>query len=1140
MGTNAAKYLFRVTLDSSAGSIYTDLRKFVFNISTGGFTNVYVKIYIRTKANVSSSTDTWNVWNKTSKTWVLTTDSSATDANTKCYLNGWSGYNVINVSNFTFGSARDNQYQNVRFVFGAETNTYPATSDYPASTYGGGGIYSILGYGGMGWNASTNLGRIGHLYTWDGNETMILPNGLQVNTDGTSNVNIQSRTTGSVSYGSTNPRLRFTNSDASQTLELIFTDFDNVTSPASFGAAPSSLSLTGNQGGEWLFVPRLGIHGYNSPYAPEISVRDPSNRDFNLYYSNSHATGWNILKVRPGDSSGVGVTVGYSSGGSMIIGAGESPFQLNQTLFTIGKNPYTAATTAWSTASEMMFISSDNEIYFMTGMQSYGTDNHTDWTDVKTAIFDNYGAFRPSINNKGSIGDSTRQWSTIYGGTIYENGTSLANKYLKFDTVTSNMDANNFLTTTGWTNVNVTNGTNLPTTNWGILLHKAYPAVQMWIPDNAAGIYFRRKADSSTAASAWWGITGTAGTTYNLDVLPQRTVTGTTLDSQSGSFAFSGSGAPWAGTDWVGLQIGDSVDKFQITVNDSVILVRQNDSGGTDSTHWGAWNKMFSTSGGTMTGNIVFDAVTSESYPASSYGLNWSGSTDWAKIYYRVDANDAGRLVFDIGDDNNVRFDFAYGGTTKAYINYEGGASFSYITSAYRGSFATQATTSTADGDLYANGALEIRETGRQGSAVSSYKNAPRIGFHWSGRIAASLYFHNDGLFYFRKQNGTSRATIDANVTGKLLALSTITYGEGGLQWKDLSTTASDAKNDPTKVCNPVADWFHHIILNHSNSNGYYVDIAACFHSNYIAYRRIQTGQDKGWVRLCDSSNSIYNGIYQKCYSATSTAGWRRILTMPSQNSSGYTTGTFEFHFRRQYNNSAPESFGIRVVCNYTTPKISLIYSNSYSASTKIMPEFRVVRASDSKQVHFEIYYNLTLRNAFSVRYFIHQPYLMGGESSPTFPTENYDGGNDLPVVNDNPVVQATMRIPTDGTPGICYVIYDDSTGSTGPSVSYAAQYKYLIVTCKPSSTFAISTITIPIPAQGAATQRHSIVYSNDVSGSSQPTRTLSGTIELSWSSTTCNLTSRTAAYYVEAGSSITSVSSSITANIIKIVGVIY
>ena len=76
--------------------------------------------------------------------------------------------------------------------------------------------------------------------------------------------------------------------------------------------------------------------------------------------------------------------------------------------------------------------------------------------------------------------------------------------------------------------------------------------------------------------------------------------------------------------------------------------------------------------GGTMTGDITFTAVTSTSYPATSCKLYWTGSTDWAKIYYSVTAADAGKLVFDIGDDTNTQIAFAYNGTIKSYINTNG------------------------------------------------------------------------------------------------------------------------------------------------------------------------------------------------------------------------------------------------------------------------------------------------------------------------------------------------------------------------------------------------------------------------------------------------------------------------------------
>ena len=126
-------------------------------------------------------------------------------------------------------------------------------------------------------------------------------------------------------------------------------------------------------------------------------------------------------------------------------------------------------------------------------------------------------------------------------------------------------------------------------------------------------------------------ITSSALSSY----LKHITVNSTTLNNTSGSFAFSGSEAPFAGQDWVGLQIGDSVDKWQLVGADSSLKWRQNDSGGTN-TSWGDWRTILDSSnytsflsgyattgqltnylpltGGTMTGNITFSGSAGISY----------------------------------------------------------------------------------------------------------------------------------------------------------------------------------------------------------------------------------------------------------------------------------------------------------------------------------------------------------------------------------------------------------------------------------------------------------------------------------------------------------------------------------------------
>ena len=165
-GTNAAKNMMRVTL-ATDGRLYTVLNKFIMYISTNGATSMYVKIRIRLQSDVSGGNDTWKIWNKTSKTWVATTDASATDANTKCSLSGWSGFNVINVSGFTtYGNVPASHYGNIQFIFGCEKND---------SQYSGPIIQSIQGFGGVGWTTPSTIALTGHLYSYNVDKNAAFP-----------------------------------------------------------------------------------------------------------------------------------------------------------------------------------------------------------------------------------------------------------------------------------------------------------------------------------------------------------------------------------------------------------------------------------------------------------------------------------------------------------------------------------------------------------------------------------------------------------------------------------------------------------------------------------------------------------------------------------------------------------------------------------------------------------------------------------------------------------------------------------------------------------------------------------------------------------------------------------------------------
>lgn len=77
--------------------------------------------------------------------------------------------------------------------------------------------------------------------------------------------------------------------------------------------------------------------------------------------------------------------------------------------------------------------------------------------------------------------------------------------------------------------------------------------------------------------------------------------------------------------------------------------------------------------------------------------------------------------------------------------------------------------------DRYRTSGLQIRENGLVTNSQSDIAYAPSIGFHWASRIAATMLFHSDGNFYLRKQDGVTRASLDANIIGNAATATKLT-----------------------------------------------------------------------------------------------------------------------------------------------------------------------------------------------------------------------------------------------------------------------------------------------------------------------------------------------------------------------------
>ena len=106
---------------------------------------------------------------------------------------------------------------------------------------------------------------------------------------------------------------------------------------------------------------------------------------------------------------------------------------------------------------------------------------------------------------------------------------------------------------------------------------------------------------------------------------------------------------------------GNTIGKFNPKSGNATINITPSNIGAAASGHTHSYLPL---SGGTLTGDLKFSTIagwptpSGETYPIDSDGISWSGSSDSAKIFYRVTGSDHGNLVFQTGDDTTSDFIF--------------------------------------------------------------------------------------------------------------------------------------------------------------------------------------------------------------------------------------------------------------------------------------------------------------------------------------------------------------------------------------------------------------------------------------------------------------------------------------------------
>lgn len=171
--TNMAneKCMLRITLDTDKIPVYTIFNKFALYVSTNGSTGCYCTI----DASLES----------TPTTFVPFAD--------KVNISGWSGWNIINVTNLvSYGNSPSRQYGLIRFTFGCSSGN--------DGKYYGLQIYRIMGFGGVGWTTCSNMAKNGSIYSYDSNQNVTFPAAVVApNFNGSLNGNAKTATNASTS-----------------------------------------------------------------------------------------------------------------------------------------------------------------------------------------------------------------------------------------------------------------------------------------------------------------------------------------------------------------------------------------------------------------------------------------------------------------------------------------------------------------------------------------------------------------------------------------------------------------------------------------------------------------------------------------------------------------------------------------------------------------------------------------------------------------------------------------------------------------------------------------------------------------------------------------------------------------------------
>lgn len=649
------------------------------------------------------------------------------------------------------------------------------------------GVLNINESNGGSWEIAAKSGQIsmqidGYYYQNEGQYRVLDTSdlGSYLPTSGgimTGSITLKGDTTADMTYASNvHPRLRFTNANDSQRVDIIYTDYDSY-------RVPAGIKVVGNQGNEYFEAPQIYQSGV------KVSVEGHTHADYASLrsYATDIASGSNLDNITNWgtytcQSSGVANNVSntpYKSGNfrlyNVVNTTGDNGWWWGAQILLAPNVPrlymrghcdnwFTSWLTILDSSNYTDYVysksTSDSKYIKITGDCRFSQYQSGSWTRILQFTVSS-GSYQPSISFRWHPTECARNiWAdfninirsndiafySVYHGTgtrtlkCVGNGTTfnvwISGNKSGWDPygllqITGTYAINSYNTTVAYQDSEPSSTYNQVATLTGIVARAESIAGYSFSDlenryvnvtgdsmsgtlniTGAGGLNIKMQVDSSNAKGiAWLNTSGTAiasilyhntakniilnpigssdvwsdavgkyslfignnKLTYNtytiwhsgnLNPVQHREFGSNSIDGQSGSFFFGGDTYYQSGYDYVGLQVGNSVDKWQMIVVDS-LKWRQNDNGGTN-TSWGGWRTVLDT--GNYASYTVRTYPGTDVNPSTTYGyyaimttqsgitgdwwhilhMDWSSGANWRSelalptqnrtgVYYRSD-----------------------------------------------------------------------------------------------------------------------------------------------------------------------------------------------------------------------------------------------------------------------------------------------------------------------------------------------------------------------------------------------------------------------------------------------------------------------------------------------------------------------